>query len=77
MPNYHLIVHGELLLSQSPEILENFSTFAEFKYIPNKWKGWSFTASAAFDIGDIYGDNLGLQLKVLKNSENELYTNRN
>ena len=49
-----------------PEILENFSTFAEFKYIPNKWKGWSFTASAAFDIGDIYGDNLGLQLKVHK-----------
>ena len=49
-----------------PDILENFSTFAEFKYIPNKWKGWSFTASAAFDIGDIYGDNLGLQLKVHK-----------
>lgn len=49
-----------------PEILENFSTFAEFKYIPNKWKGWSFTASAAFDIGDIYGDNLGLQVKVHK-----------
>ena len=49
-----------------PEILENFSTFAEFKYIPSKWRGWSFTGSAAFDIGDIYGDNLGFQLKIHK-----------
>lgn len=49
-----------------PEILENFSTFAEFKYVPNKWQGWSFTGSAAFDIGDIYGDNLGFQLKIHK-----------
>lgn len=48
------------------EVLENFSTFAEFKYVPNKWQGWSFTASAAFDIGDIYGDNLGFQFKVHK-----------
>ncbi len=50
----------------TPEILENFSTFAEFKYIPSKWQGWSFTGSAAFDIGDIYGDNLGFQLKIHK-----------
>lgn len=50
-----------------PEILENFSTFAEFKYIPSKWQGWSFTGSVAFDIGDIYGDNLGFQLKIHKN----------
>ena len=50
----------------TPEILENFSTFAEFKYVPNNWQGWSFTGSAAFDIGDIYGDNLGFQLKIHK-----------
>lgn len=50
-----------------PEILENFSTFAEFKYIPQKLQGWCFTASAAFDIGGIYGDNLGFQLKIRKN----------
>lgn len=49
-----------------PEILENFSTFAEFKYVPSKWQGWSFTGSAAFDVGDIYGNNLGFQLKVHK-----------
>ena len=49
-----------------PEILENFSTFAEFKYVPNKWQGWSFTGSTAFDIGDIYGDNWGFQLKIHK-----------
>lgn len=48
------------------EVLENFSTFAEFKYVPSKWQGWSFTASAAFDMGDIYGDNLGFQFKVHK-----------
>lgn len=48
------------------EILENFSTFAEFKYVPCKLQGWSFTASGAFDIGGIYGDNLGIQLKAHK-----------
>lgn len=48
------------------EVLENFSTFAESKYVPSKWQGWSFTASAAFDMGDIYGDNLGFQFKVHK-----------
>ena len=50
----------------SAEILENFSTFVEFKYLPNRWKGWSVVASGAFDIGGIYGDNLGFQLKIRK-----------
>lgn len=48
------------------DILENFSTFAEFSYYPNKLKGWNFTVSGAFDTGGIYGDNLGLQLKIRK-----------
>lgn len=50
----------------TPEILENFSMFAEAKYIPNKLKGWIFTGSIAFDIGTIYGDNGGFQVKVRK-----------
>ena len=49
-----------------PNILENFSTFASVLYTPHKWKGWRFNASIAFDIGEIYGDNLGCQLKVQK-----------
>ena len=49
-----------------PDILENFSTFASVFYSPRKWKGWQFNASVAFDIGEIYGDNLGCQLKVRK-----------
>ena len=49
-----------------PNILENFSTFASVFYTPHKWKGWRFNASIAFDIGEIYGDNLGCQLKVQK-----------
>lgn len=49
-----------------PEILENFSTFAEFRYVPRQLQGWSFCSSAAFDTGGIYGDNVGFQLKVHK-----------
>ena len=49
-----------------PDILENFSTFASFYYIPRKWKGWCFNASLALDMGEIYGDNFGFQLKVHK-----------
>lgn len=49
-----------------PEILENFSTFAECTYCPEKLKGWNFTISGAFDTGNIYGDNLGMQLKIRK-----------
>ena len=49
-----------------PEILENFSTFAECTYYPEKLKGWNFTISGAFDTGNIYGDNLGMQLKIRK-----------
>lgn len=48
------------------EILENFSAFAELNYLPHQLKGWNFSLSGAFDTGDIYGDNLGLQLKVRK-----------
>lgn len=49
-----------------PDILENISTFASFYYTPRKWKGWCFNASLALDTGEIYGDNLGFQLKVHK-----------
>ena len=49
-----------------PDILENFSTFASFYYTPRKWKGWCFNASLALDMGEIYGDNFGVQLKVHK-----------
>ena len=48
------------------DVLDNFSTFAEVRYFPSRWTGWSLRASAAFDIGNIYGDNLGFQLKVRK-----------
>lgn len=46
------------------EILENYSTFVECKYIPAKRPEWCFTASLAFDTGEIYGDNAGFQLKI-------------
>ena len=50
----------------SIDILDNFSTFAEVRYFPVRWSGWSLIASAAFDIGDLYGDNLGCQIKIRK-----------
>ena len=48
------------------DVAENFSAFAEFSYIPRRIKGWSFIGSIAGDVGDIYGDNLGIQVKVKK-----------
>ena len=48
------------------EILDNFSTFVECRYQPQQLKGWSFTGALAFDSGDIYGDNVGFQLKIRK-----------
>ena len=46
------------------DILENFSALAEVKYNPHQWKGWSCTGSEACDVGDIYGNSVGFQLKV-------------
>ena len=46
------------------DILENFSAFAEIKYNHHQWKGWPFTSSVACDVGDIYGNSVGFQLKV-------------
>lgn len=48
------------------DILENFSAYASFYYAPKKLKGWDFNASLAMDMGDIYGDNFGFQLKIHK-----------
>jgi hypothetical protein len=48
------------------DILDNYSTFAEVIYIPQVANGWIFTASTAFDTGDLYGDNWGIQLKINK-----------
>lgn len=47
-------------------IKNNFSTFAEINYIAPKLKDWHFTASVAGDSGELYGDNVGVQLKVRK-----------
>lgn len=46
------------------DILENFSTFVEGSYFPERWPLWSVKLSVAFDIGEIYGDNIGIQVKV-------------
>lgn len=48
------------------DILENFSAYASFSYSPERWKGWNFNASLALDMGDIYGDNFGFQMKIHK-----------
>lgn len=47
-------------------ILENFATFASVIYSPCRYDGWCLSASIAFDMGEIYGDNLGIQLKIRK-----------
>jgi hypothetical protein len=48
------------------DIMGNYSTFAEVTYVPQTLNGWKFCASTAFDTGDIYGDNWGVQLKINK-----------
>lgn len=48
------------------DIRENFSTFAEVIYFPRKFKGWRVAFSGAFDIGQIYGNNVGMQMKIKK-----------
>lgn len=47
-------------------VYENYSAFFEVKYHPLKLKDWSFKASVAFDTGQLYGDNLGFQVKIRK-----------
>lgn len=47
-------------------ILENFSTFASFYYTPRWCKGWKLVSSIAHDMGDIYGNNIGYELKINK-----------
>lgn len=47
-------------------ILTNWSGFFEAGYYPSFIKDCRVTASVAFDRGDIYGDNLGWQLKIRK-----------
>lgn len=48
------------------DILENFSTFASVSYRPKQWQGLTLTASFALDMGEIYGDNAGFELKLHK-----------
>lgn len=48
------------------DILENFSAYAAFQYVPAKLKTWAFHASLGLDTGDIYGDNFGFQMRVRK-----------
>lgn len=48
------------------DILESFSSFVEVTYKPKNLKGWELKASTAFDTGDIYGDNWGMQFKINK-----------
>ncbi|MDR0961004.1 MAG: capsule assembly Wzi family protein [Mediterranea sp.] len=46
--------------------IENFSTFVAVLYAPHRLEGWTFHVSAALDTGEIYGDNVGFQLKIKK-----------
>ena len=48
------------------QIKENLSGLFELSYTPAKLKGWSATASFAFDNGDLYSDNSGAMLTVRK-----------
>ncbi len=48
------------------EIMRNTSALLELTYSPLKLCGWSFTASGAFDKGDLLGDNTGGMITIRK-----------
>jgi len=48
------------------DILENFSAYVAFQYMPDKQKTWLIHASLGLDTGEIYGDNLGFQMRIRK-----------
>ncbi|WP_321518117.1 capsule assembly Wzi family protein [uncultured Bacteroides sp.] len=48
------------------EIMKNTSSLVELTYSPRKLTGWSFTASAATDRGDMLGDNTGGMITIRK-----------
>lgn len=49
-----------------PDVKKNTSALAEVKYAPRKLKGWQFTASLAFDHGDLLGNSAGGMITVKK-----------
>ncbi len=52
--------------SPTLDVLENFSAYASFSYMPRWGEGWLYQASVGLDMGEIYGDNVGFQLKIHK-----------
>ena len=52
--------------SPALEPLDNLSAFFEISCAPLRWWGMQVATSVAFDQGDIYGDNIGAQIKVRK-----------
>ena len=45
---------------------DNFSSLIECNYQPEKRKGWQIGIQAAFDTGDLYGNNFSCSLKISK-----------
>ncbi|MCL1934670.1 MAG: capsule assembly Wzi family protein [Candidatus Azobacteroides sp.] len=45
---------------------DNFSSLIECTYRPKKQEGWQVALQAAFDKGNLYGDNFGCSLKISK-----------
>ena len=45
---------------------DNFSTLIECIYKPEKFDGWQIALQAAFDKGNMYGDNFGGAIKISK-----------
>ena len=48
------------------DIKNNLSGMVELGYTPKNLKGWSVTASFAFDNGNLYGNNSGGMLTISK-----------
>lgn len=48
------------------DIENNWNGLAELSYSPGKWKGWTFTLSAAADAGDLLGRSTGGMITIRK-----------
>ncbi len=45
---------------------KQLNSMLEVSYSPSSMKGWTFTASAAYDKGEVTGDNFGGMLTITK-----------
>ena len=58
------------------DIKHQFAGLLQLSYTHKKTKGWNFSLAGAFDKGNLFGDNWGVQIGVTKSGELLNLTNK-